>query len=223
MRYIPFDEMVESAMTVVKDKNSIARAVIKQWIWMGVKKLKFNEHHIKTSDAIAVENLAIKKPDDYVRPKELTLWDVNNKQFKYIWKGKGQIIKEQLSTNSWIYVSENPDFFLLNSNGENVEYGLLTYYSWPIDKTGYPLVPEDAEEPLVQFVAWMYSKREKDPASTVDMNRRDWIKSRSEYNANSKMPHPIAGREIARTFGSLIQKQVRTSHGPRISDNTLFR
>jgi len=213
-RYIPFDEMVESAYTLLDEQTRPSRPVIKQWLWGGVKGLKFNEHHVRTSAPIPAEELAIRKPTDMVSPIEVTLWGVDNRQFKYIYKKRGVYINEQSDLNSWIYLSENADSFLLNSNGSIVAFAIIKYYGWPITDDGEPLIPEDAEVPLQEFVYWRQAKRTKLGPTMQELAKQDWIKAKSEYNSRAKMPHPVAGKEIARTFGSMVQRQVKTVDGP---------
>jgi len=183
MQYVTLDEVVSEAMGIVGNGNDseALKNLARQWVWRAVLKLPITEDNIKVCK-ITPKNLIMHRPDDMRKHLEIALYDSNNCFIAHTYHtGKSRIYPDTriapAATNNDcppcvpVDLSSDEHGFYLGTNGEDVAYAKVRYFSYPLDNKGMPLIREDDVLTCVYFVRLQASLRKNDNRSEIDQNR----------------------------------------------------
>ena len=217
--FITMNEVVANSATLIEDTDPKNRNLFRQWTYLGERQLGFSGLHIKPVQ-IEVDNLTIKKPNDYASGIDLALFDVSDNEYKYHFQGNRKRIHNEWTiansstssslgfarTDTEIGVSEDPYYFYLDSTGESITYANINYYSYPIDDDGDMMIPEHHMFALMNFNYWMWERRKKENQSSIAQAKADWLMEQTKAKAKNKVPSMLEGKDIARMHNSMIDK-----------------
>jgi hypothetical protein len=188
MIYVPINEVVAEAISVVgvtSDDPETLKAFARQWIWRAVQDLPVTEDNIKVC-SIDVKNLMMKKPEDMRRFLDIALYDENDCYIPHtFYTGKKRIFPEPTDCQP-VDLSEDPYAFILGTNGDNVAYGKVRYFAYPIDSDGYPMIREEDVLTCVYYVRLCASMRKNDNRSEIDQNRQMYMREADRARAKRK-------------------------------------
>lgn len=212
------DEVIATAMSVMENADTIDRAFLKQWVYLGLEQIGPNTSWYGEATLYPVE-FSFRKPEDMHSPIDIALYDASGTELKYTFKGKGSRIhrSDNDSVNNGNYapefgstvdLSEDAYYFNISSNGtaDQVSYAILKYWKFPVDDNGDLLVPVNDTMPLIIFLRYMFYMR-KDDKQGIGLTYPMWLQARREAKASHNTPSILEGSEIARTWNSMIQKQ----------------
>ena len=214
--FVTVNEVVANSATLIRDTDPKHRNILRQWTYLGERQLGFSGLHEK-AEQIEVDNLTVKKPNDYAIGNDMAIFDENDNEYRMHFHGSGKRIHSETSTISGsvgglsydvsdIGISEDPYYFYLDSNGENITYINIRYYSYPIDEDGDMLIPEHHLFALMNFNFWMWEKRRNENQSSINLAKGDWLMEQSKAKAKNKIPSMLEGKDIVRMHSSMINK-----------------
>lgn len=213
---VPIDQVVSTAMSVLEGADTIDRAYMKEWVYLGL--LEIGPNMSWYDQAILYPNeFTLKKPDNFHSAIDLALYDSSNHELRYVYRGLGSRIhaSDNQLTNSGVYaptqgapvdLGEDEYYFHLGSNSGSVAFATLKYWAFPFDENGDLLIPESDIMALVLFIRYMWYMRKNDKQGMSIMHNL-WIPARNEARAAHKIPSMLVGGEIARSWNSMIRKQ----------------
>lgn len=214
--FVPVDQVVATAMSLVEVADTIDRAYMKEWVYLGLNDIGPNVSWFKEASLIPT-GLQMRKPTDLYSTVDITLYDANNCELKATYRGLGT--RSHFSDNSLINqgvyapalgapvdLSEDAYYFNLGSNGTAVAQAKIKYMAHPVDEDGNLMIPENLVLPLSYFVVYMYSIR-KSNLQGQQVNNQKWIAARNEARGANNTPTMLVGTELARSWNSMIQKQ----------------
>ena len=214
--FISLNEVVANSATLTQDTNPKHRNLLRQWTYIGERQLGFSGLHEK-AEQVTTDNLTVQKPTDYAIGIDLAIFDTNNVEYAYNFKGFGKRIHNESSfvfssvggissKVSEIGISEDPYFFYLDSTGDAITHVNIKYYSYPIDDDGDMMIPEHHLFALMNFNYWMWERRNKQNQSLIASAKADWIMEMKKAKAKNKIPSMLEGRDIVRMHNSMIDK-----------------
>jgi hypothetical protein len=216
--FVPVDQVIATAMSISEGADTIDRAFMKDWVYLGLQEIGPN---------VAWYGEAVLYPTDYTFQKpanmhsaiDITLYDSAGKELRYTFRGKGHRghQSDNILINDGTYapglgapidLSEDAYYYHIGTSdaASIVSHAFLKYWKFPVDEHGDLMVPEQDVLPLAKFVKYMLYFR-KDDKQGIRLTHPIWTAARNEARAAHKIPDGIMGTEIARTFQSLIQKQ----------------
>jgi hypothetical protein len=202
------DEAVASVATVMKDIERPERNILKHWIYLAIKAIGPTNVNIKETDPrLQVSGLVARKPEDMISAIEMALYDANGKEYKYRFKGQGK----RVSLNRETYIESIPvswdEFYIyLGSEGEGITEIALRYYAMPFDDNGLPMIDENHLIAIIAFCRMMAAMRENNNQSAIQLNTQEWKLQREYAKTRSKMPSMLEGKEIAKSWMSMINR-----------------
>ena len=209
--FVNSNEVIATAMSVLEGADTIDRAFLKQWVYLGLQEIGPNTAWYDEATLYPVEHV-LRKPSDMHSPIDLALFDSGNHEIKYTLRGKGNRIHEEDSStiyyNSSVDLSEDAYYFHIGTQSASnlVSHAILKYWKFPVDEAGDLLVPETDSLPLVLFIRYMWAMR-KDDKQGINQAYPMWRQALREARSAHKIPSILEGAEIARTWSSMIQKQ----------------
>ncbi len=231
---VPADQVIATAMTVLKHADSIDRAFFKEWVYLALIELGpstqwYGECEIYPNEipgsVTGGDYLQLRKPDDYYQAIDVCLYDATGKELKSTYRGLGSRSHQSdnglLNSNMYmptlgapIDLSEDQYYFILGSNAlpntsnnfTGVASAKLKYWRRPVDENGDMLIPESDILPIVYFIRHMWYLREDDKQGIGQSNTK-WIAARNECRSLHRTPSMMEGTEIARSWNSMIHKQ----------------
>lgn len=212
-KFITSDEVVSTAATVIKgaEEDPYLRNIMKTWVWLGEQNLAHPASLVKTTE-IGVSDLSSKKPSDFASTIDIALFDDDDMEYSFVFRGSKKRIHGSSDMNYFIDVYEDPSFFHLSSNGSNVCTIKLTYYALPLDEDGNMMIPSSHLEPLVLFCRYMAAVRNNEPAGNIAQLDGMWKIKAAGVRGDQKMPTPVHAREILNKWISMIPKVHKYYH-----------
>lgn len=222
MNYVEMDEVVALARTMIGTSDNADEPVFRQWVWEAMQDLGRSEDEIEVC-MLKPKNFMAKKPDNCRNLIDLALYDANGNQFlhKY-YPGKKRIYPqvpsfavvtdaisgETTTTNRpmVVDVSEDRHNIILGSNGSEVAYMFIRYWSYPVDSKGQPMIREDEKMAIVYFIRYAWSLRKNDNRSEIDQNANQWYRESDRCRARKKNISNEAMKTIVRDWMQLINK-----------------
>jgi len=216
--FVPVDNVIALAMSISEGSDTIDRAFMKDWVYLGLQEIGANASWFEEATIYPVD-YALRKPDNMHSAIDIALYDSAGSELKYVLRGKGHRIHE--SDNSLINnetyapvlgapidLSEDAYYFHVGNNatGALVDHANLKYWKYPVDEHGDLMIPEQDVLTLTKFVKYMLYFR-KDDKQGIRLTHPIWTAARNEARGAHNTPSMLEGTEIARTFQSMIQKQ----------------
>lgn len=217
MNYVPLNEVVNEAIASVGrgSDDETLKALGRQWVWRAIIDLPVTEDNIKVC-RIDAKNLVMKKPSDMRRFIEIALYDSTGCYIPHVFhSGKKRIYPDTRifpssvnDENNPVIVpadlSEDPYGFYLGTNGSTVAYGMVRYFAYPVDKDGMPLIPEEAVQMCVYFVAFSASRRRNENRSEIQQNELLYKQEADRVRARYKSSHNDNQKTIGQIFNRMI-------------------
>ena len=216
--FVPVDNVVAIAMSMNEQADTIDRAFLRDWIYLGLQEIGPNTAWYDEATLYPTD-YSLRKPDNMHSAIDIALYDSDGGELSYVFRGLGTRIHESDSplTNTGDYapglgapidLSEDAYYFHLGSNGMEsmVASAVLKYWKFPVDEHGDLMVPDSDVLALAKFVAYMMYFRKGDKQG-IQLTHPIWTAARNEARGAHKIPSQLEGKEIMRTFNSMIQKQ----------------
>jgi len=214
--FVPVDQVIATAKSIMEGADSIDRAFIKEWVALGLQEIGPNLAWFGDATLYPADN-SLRKPTDMQQALDLALYDSQGAELRYVLRGKGERIhaSDNSLRNDGTYapgfgapidLSEDQYYYNIGSQGAAVAYAKLKYFRFPTDENGDIMVPESDVFALATFIKYMWYWR-KDDKQGIALMHPIWISRRNEAGANHNIPSQLDAAEIARAFNSMIQKQ----------------
>lgn len=215
-RFVPLDQVTAEAMTVIGDADNKDRLIFRQWVYRALREIGVGKQNVEVCN-LYPKDLSMQKPDDCTSIIDIALFDVNNNEMLYKYHSGASRIHQNRNTyaadgtyspsvGSIIDLSEDDYYIHLGSNASEVAYAKIRYFKFPVDEDGLPKIPEDQVFAITMFIRYMWSMRKNDNRSEIDQNRYTWLSEKAAAKARSKMPSMLEGKQIAKTWMSMISK-----------------
>lgn len=201
--YSTIDEITAEAMSIIPNATTTDRLVARQWAYRALTKIGPFKQSV-TNDKIDVCDLSIEKPCDYQEAIDLVLYDTNDKEVNYVYRGRGKGVHSKQENENLIHLSEDAYHWHLSSDAEHVKYCLVRYWNLPIDKDGSLLIPEDYTLAIIYFIRFMHSLKRNENQSEIQQNRDMWLRERREARGKNKMPSMLEGEQIMKSWMSML-------------------
>jgi hypothetical protein len=209
-RFLDIEEVVATASTVIPGMTDEEKLLARQWSWMAIRKIGPSSDHIKTID-IDIYDKSIEIPSDCISIIDLAIYDSHGNDIKYRYNKGGSLRthKKDLIGNQLINIYQDDKFIHISDDASGS--GLIPasarvkYYAFPLDDCNQPLIAEVHLFPVMMFIRWMWSIRNR-PTSTYETSSaaNDWRQALDVAKANNKTVSVLQAKEIARTWSSLI-------------------
>lgn len=236
---ITLEEIVSSAFMALDVDDSRDELVFKEWAWDALREIGPSRVDRKTK-CIPIVNLCAMKPKDYLYGLDMNILDDSNQIYYFQMAESGFLESEQESALSFsgipstaassgasIKVAEQKEAFVFSSNAlsAGVTKMDLSYYAYPVDEYGEPLVEEKMKEAIISFIEYRYLKRERRrrvgtrdlPLAEIADARDEWKRQRMAIRGDIKMPDPLSADTIFRRWVSGIPNFKRKSKNSRIT------
>lgn len=206
------EEVVANASTIIKDANNADRNVFKQWAYLAERDIGYSKAKEKVDQFIKVVDLLILKPSDYIDAIDISLFTKDGTEVPARYRpGVSRIHLDVERTSKFanqntIDVSEDRYYFILGSEGSDIYSVKLRYWGLPLDEAGMPLIPEDHVYAITAFIDYMWSMRMNKSRLVVADKRQEWKIQMRRTASRDATPSMLEGKEIAKTFNSMIQR-----------------
>jgi hypothetical protein len=201
LNYVPFEEVVSEAISVVGSgqDTELLKSLSRQWIWRFLQEQPVTEDQIRVCK-IYPKNLILPKPDDLRKHLEIAFYDDSDNFIPAVYhSGKKRIYPDlrvfptaTATTNTQpcpvpVDYSQDQFAFYLGSNGTDVAYAQVRYYSYPLDSDGMPLISQDEILGCIYFVRFMASLRKNDNRSEIQQNELLYKAESDKLRAKKKL------------------------------------
>lgn len=207
------DEIVANASTIIRDSDNSSRNIFKQWAYLAERDIGYSKAKEKvTTTPLVVTNLLITKPDDYIEAIDISLFRTDGTEVPARYRpGTARIHIDverigKFANQNMVDVSEDRNFFILGSEGDDIAEAIIRYYGLPLDSNGLPLFPDDHVYAVTAFIDYMWSMRMDKSRLVVADKRQEWKIQMRRASSKDLTPSMLEGKEIAKTFNSMIQR-----------------
>ena len=218
MSYVPLDDVVAEALSVVGDgqDKEMLKPLARQWAWRAVLKLPTTEDEIKVC-RVEAKNLVLKKPSDLRRHLELALYDENDCFLHHVYHAGKKRIFPQFSffaaaSNSNnppqcepVDVSEDGYAFHIGTNGSDVAYAMVRYFAYPLDKDGMPLIREEDVLTCVYWIRYCASMKKNTNQSEISLNKSFYDQEADIQRAKRKS---VISEDERRMLASIMNRMI---------------
>jgi hypothetical protein len=200
---VDFEEVVADAVSILGyvEDAELAKNFCRQWVWEGLKKLSISQDEIEVVK-VDVKNFLIKKPKYMRKFEDIALYDSADNHIQHVFhSGKKRIYPnieaisytenedtdEEVTYYTPVDVSESRDSFVIGTNGSQVAYALIRFYSLPLDANGLPIIREYETDALSLFCRWRWSMRKNENQSEINSNKIAWYEAKDWTIAHKKV------------------------------------
>jgi hypothetical protein len=190
-KYVELDSVVNEAIATLglSGDDDLAKNFCRTFVWRFVVDLPITDDAIKVAK-VYPKNLILKKPVDMRRGLEVALYDAsdcliphkfhsgkeriypNVEEYSYnVTTNEGTDDEETTTYYIPVDLSEDGTAYYLGTNGTEVSYALVRYFSYPLDKAGMPMIREEAVEAATLFCRYKWSLRKNENQSEIANNR----------------------------------------------------
>ncbi len=228
MRYLTIEEVINFAASTIEGVKRRDKVVFRQWAYAAMRDLGVGKLDEKTAE-ISVDDFSIKKPCDLVHTIGLSVYNNDNVELYYTYKGWGQevlrrdkraytrerdlvssrrIVSNRVGSRSIasFIVTEDKDYYNLSSDARSADYGIVKYFGLPIDEDGDLMFIDDDLLAVSAFIRWMYETRQRENQSAIADRRQDWIIEAGKARAKKKSVSIFEAKDIAKHYMSMIDK-----------------
>ncbi len=236
---ITLEQIVSSAFIALDVDDSRDELIFKEWAWDALREIGPSRVDRKTK-CIPITNLCAMKPHDYLYGLDMNILDDSGSIYYYQMAESGFLESEQSfkgfsdnsmntnsSTGASIKVAEQKEAFVFSSNAisSGVTKMEISYYGYPIDDCGEPLVEEKMKEAIITYIEYRYLKRERRrrvgtrdlPLAEVADARDEWRRQRMAIRGDIKMPDPLSADAMLRRWVSGIPNFKRRARNSKIT------
>ena len=225
MNYIEIDTVVSRALTIIglSGDDEVVKNLAREWVWLAVLDLPITNDALKVTK-IYPKNLILRKPSDFRRGVDVALYDASDCLIPHKFHSGRERIYPNVEEYSYsvttgtddeqtttyyapVDLSESKEAYYLGTNaGDNVAYAKVRYFSYPVDSTGFPMIPEEASETCMFYVRWMHSLRKNENQSEIANNER--IYKLTADRCRARMKSFEMSEETRKTIASLMNRML---------------
>jgi hypothetical protein len=212
---LSINEITSFAMTTCKSATPEDRLLFRVWSVAACRDIGPSTKWYKV-ETLYPKDFVLCKPDDLVSTAAIALYNSGCGQIPYKYNPGAKRVNtsrfmintevEVQSRGASIDLSEDSHYFYLSSNATEVTHAEIRYLAMPVDRDGYPMIPEDHLLAYEAFCRWMWAKRQDDNRSKIDQDYQFWVRERDRIKAKSKMPSQLEGEAIFKRYLSLISE-----------------
>jgi len=220
-RQLNINEVTSSVMNVVGEATNEDRLMFKQWVAECMQELGPSSIQLKKVEIEPVD-LSFRKPEDLTATVDLALYDVNGNElfYNFIANSPGRIHVDRFAVNASLIIgtsvatfakvdlSEDVYYFHLGSNGSNVSKMLLSYMAMPVDRQGFPLIPESNLTAYKMFCRWMWALRQNSNQSFIAQAYDMWLREKDRARGRNKMVDPMRAEQFFKKYMSLVSRPI---------------
>jgi hypothetical protein len=213
-RQLTVDEATSSVMTIVKEATTEDRLLFKQWIGECLLNMGPVSSWRKAC-VINPKDGSFRKPSDLSATIDIALFDASDSEvpFNFILNSPARIHPDRFVVNATIPsimptmvdLSEDIYYFHLGGSGSSSVIGAkLVYLAMPVDREGFPYIPESNLDAYKMYCNWMWSLRERSSQSSIAQAYQMWLQERSIAKGKNKMPDEMRTHQAFRKYLSMI-------------------
>ena len=218
--YIPVDEVIAEASSLIKNFSEQEKALSRQWAYRATRRIGFNKLDIKTSGEIPLVDFSAEKPSDLANTIDIALFDSADREIVSRFKGRSQHDVEGTVARTHqdarqvayaLHITEDDTYFNVEEFTDTDianAYIKVTYYAYPVDLDGYPKIPEIYALAVIMYIRYAWAMRERQSLGEIQEARNTWLREAAAAYGRIKTPSMLEGKEIARGLNSMIQKTV---------------
>ena len=203
--FLSAEEVVANARTLLLTQtDGVTENFLKQWAYLAQRQIGVTKEHIRTEEIKAID-LAIRKPDDFVKAEDMGLYTASGGELAWIYEARGERVKSSKTLRtSPVWVSEDNHYYHLDSSATGVDCAKLRYFALPLDEqTGEPLIPESHLFATMMFIRYMVATRNSD--RDREHFRREWEREAARVRAKNILPDTLQFRNgIVKRYMSMI-------------------
>jgi hypothetical protein len=199
------DEVVANAMTVIPEADDHIRLIARQWAYNALREIGPSKYHIKVEE-IEPEDLAIKKPCDFVYGLDISFFRGDNEVLADYEPGRARIHKDVRLGEQYLQFTEDVNYYYISDSSEypGITKVWLRYYATPVDKNGDPMFDDDFLPAIEAFIKFKMAYRNS--SQDWPMHREVWKMELRRAKAKAKMPDELQMNKIATRWMSMIDK-----------------
>jgi hypothetical protein len=189
--FMTVDEVVANARTLLDSNvDGVTEAFLRQWAYLAQRQIGVTKENIKTEE-IPVEELSIRKPDDFVLGQDMGLYTAAGSEVTYVYEKRGGRVRgPKYEYSHAIQVSEENHYYHLSSSATAIACAKLRYYALPIDPTtGDPLIPERHLFATMMFIRYMVAMRNNEREQS--QYRQEWEKEAARARSKNILPDQL--------------------------------
>lgn len=207
MQFITIDEALNSVLTLDKNHSREDKLIYSFWIWRAVREIGCAKSSINQI-TLDFEDGTVLKPKDHVYTKDIALLDETGTDYAYKYKGYNSRIHPKTPVNnpSSIEVYEDENCIHINSEASFIDKCVLSYWAYPTDDNGDPLIPDHYLYPIMRFCALMKAERDGEAMNKLFYLSQEWKIQAAKARGKNKMPDIPEARDILKNWTSMIPK-----------------
>ena len=213
--FFPINEIIAQIQVDLGFSQDKYYSIIKRWIYEAMREIGTGRTEI-TSKVVAVDNLSVKKPLDYITLAHLFLpCDVDGNNYciepEYVMNTCCHLNRPKCDNR--YKVSEADNSFYFSNSMKDIKKVELVYYSAPVDEDGNPKVPFFMREAVTAYCTHKLTQRKRlqnsastasrmNPVSMSDIQyfKNEWERLKHSARASMKYPKTGAINQIGRRF-----------------------
>ncbi len=217
-RQLTIDEVTASAMSIVKEATNEERLLFKQWCGECVLNMGAHGTWRKSCD-LSIEDGSFKKPSDLSATIDLALYTSAGQEIKYRFIGNspGRVHVDRFLVNATIIntssvVSSNIDlsediyYYHVGGQISNISFARISYLAFPVDRQGFPLIPESNLDAYKMYTKWMWALRENNNHSAIDQAYQMWKEQRAIAKGKNKTPDEFRAKQAFSKYMSMVNQ-----------------
>lgn len=217
-RQLTIDEVTSSVMTIIGESTNEDRLLFKQWVAECAQNLGANSTWMKNCE-LKPKDGSFQKPKDLTATIDLALYDSSGRELthRFIGNSPGRIHVDRnvinatiSSTNvsSIIDLSEDVYYFHMGNGGDQVATMQISYMAIPVDRQGFPLVPESNLDAYKMYCRWMWSLRQNNNQSFIAQSYEMWLRERERARGRNKMPDRFRANAFFKSYLSMVSAPI---------------
>ena len=202
-RQLNINEVTSSVMNVVGEATNEDRLMFKQWVAECMQELGPSSIQLKKVEIEPVD-LSFRKPEDLTATVDLALYDVNGNElfYNFIANSPGRIHVDRFAVNASLIIGTSVATFA------NVAKMLLSYMAMPVDRQGFPLIPESNLTAYKMFCRWMWALRQNSNQSFIAQAYDMWLREKDRARGRNKMVDPMRAEQFFKKYMSLVSRPI---------------
>lgn len=205
MQFITINEALSSVLTLDRNHTREDKLVYTFWIWRAVREIGIAKASLKHT-VLDFTDFSVKKPEDHLHTKDLALIGFDGLDYTYKYKGYNKRIHPTTTVNnpSSLEVYEDPYFLHISSNADCIDKANISYWAYPTDENGDPLIPDHYLYPIMRFCSLMKAERDGEAIGKIQLLMQEWKIQASKARGKNSMPDIPEARDIMKSWMSMI-------------------
>ncbi len=236
MRTVTIDEIVSSAQINLGLNSDADRTVMYEWVSEANRAIGLG-HTNQLQEIIDIKDFTFPAPCNMIKPLQIRLLgdstDIGGQGIIVPFYDEEAFLRktgDKKTQGGAIIIQLQGNTFVLsnNVNANRFDKAEIKFYGIPLDDNGYPLVDEYNKRTIVQYIEYMYIKRERRrerhngtpiPQGEVESEYNKYLRLKAEAISHKKMPDKLRMDDINRKWNTLLPNQKRKTSN---TSSTLF-